>query len=282
MKWGTGPNNDVRIGTGNWNNSVAGNEYDELRITTGTALYPPVLTTPFTGTYVVPSSPFSNGGSVTYAPGYDVYRNGVSIATVGNVLTYTDNVPAYGTYTYNVAAYDPGVPGDISPESNPVSLTYSASVVGFPNCIFDEQIYGAYFGGQLNLVEFTYMPGRTPFEEGAINLIINRYKQEPTDTRQRGVDFTQFAVPGEILTGVTVTGISAQGVPQASTSPLVTPLVVTNVVIDPVTQLMFAYSVSGGQNGIEYTIQFTATTSIQTATLEEIFSINIMVEDSFP
>ena len=215
-------------------------------------------------------------------PGYDVYRNGVSIATVGNVLTYTDNVPAYGTYTYNVAAYDTGVPGDISPESNPVSLTYSASVVGFPNCIFDEQIYGAYFGGQLNLVEFTYMPGRTPFEEGATNLIINRYKQEPTDTRQRGVDFTQFAVPGEILTGVTVTGISAQGVPQAQTSPLVTPLVITNVVIDPVTQLKFAYSVSGGQTGIEYTVQFTTTTSIQTATLEEIFSINIMIEDMFP
>ncbi len=113
-------------------------------------------------------------------------------------------------------------------------------------------------------------------------MIINRYKQEPADVRQRGVDFTQFAVPGEILTGVTVTGISAQGVPQAQTSPLVTPLVITNVVIDPVTQLIFAYIVSGGQNGIEYTVQFTTTTSIQTATLEEIFSVNIMIEDAFP
>ena len=79
-----------------------------------------------------------------------------------------------------------------------------------------------------------------------------------------------------------VTGISAQGVPQASTSPVVTPLVITDLVIDPVTQLKFGYTVSGGQNGIEYTVQFTTTTNIQTETLEEIFSINIMIEDSFP
>ena len=151
-----------------------------------------------------------------------------------------------------------------------------------PNILYDEAIYGAYFGGQLNLVEFTYMPGRTPFEQGATNLIINRYKQEPTDNRQRGVDFTQFVVPGETLQTVAVTGISAQGVPQASTSPLVTPLVLSNVIIDPVTNLKFGYSVSGGQNGVEYTVQFTCTTSIQTQTLEEIFSINIMIEDMFP
>ncbi len=234
----------------------------------------------YTSNYTPATSPFPDGGGTINASGYDIYRNGVSIAQVGAVLSYIDNVPSAGTYTYNVAAYVGGV--DASPESNTVSLTYAESVVGFPHTIFDEAIFGAYFGGQLNLVEFTYMPGRTPFEEGATNLIINRYKQEPADVRQRGVDFTQFAVPGEILTGVTVTGISAQGVPQAQTSPLVTPLVITNVVIDPVTQLKFAYSVSGGQNGIEYTVQFTTTTSIQTATLEEIFSVNIMIEDAFP
>jgi hypothetical protein len=54
------------------------------------------------------------------------------------------------------------------------------------------------------------------------------------------------------------------------------------VVIDPVTQLIFGYTVSGGQDGIEYTVQFTTITNVQQETLEEIFSINFMVEDSFP
>ncbi len=242
-----------------------------IRITKGVALY---------STTYTPTGPLGAGGGTLYATGYDIYRNGVSIATVGAVLSYVDNVPTAGTYTYNVAAYVSGA--DASPLSNTVPLTYSASVVGFPNCIFDEQIYGAYFGGQLNLVEFTYMPGRTPFLEGATNLIINRYKQEPTDVRQRGVDFTQFVVPGELLQTVTVSGINAQGIPQAQTNPLVTPLVITDVVIDPVTQLIFGYTASGGQNGIEYTVQFTTTTNIQTETLEEIFSINFLVEDMFP
>jgi Concanavalin A-like lectin/glucanases superfamily/PASTA domain len=162
--------------------------------------------------------------------------------------------------------------------SEPPSGTAIANI----NTVNDEVVFGAYFGGQLNLVEFTYMPGRTPFEEGATNLILNRYKQEPTDVRQRGIDFTQFVVPGELLQTVTVSGINAQGVPQTQTNPLVTPLVVTDVIIDPVTQLKAGYTVSGGQDGIEYTVQFTTTTSIQTQTLEEIFSINFMIEDMFP
>jgi len=223
----------------------------------------------------------SLAGSIP-ATGYDIYRNGVSIATVGAVLTYTDTVPLLGTYTYNVAAYDSTMPGDVSPLSNTVPLNYAGPVYAFINTVFDEAIFGAYFGGQLNLVEFTYMPGRTPFVEGATNLIINRYKQEPGDVRARGVDFTQFVVPGELLQAVSVESISAQGVPQQLTNPLVTPLVVSNLVIDPVTNLIFGYTVSGGQNGIEYTIQFETTTNIQTTMLEEIFSINILVEDSFP
>jgi Concanavalin A-like lectin/glucanases superfamily len=246
-------------------------QMDELRITQS-ALY--------TSNYTPATAPFSDGGGSVPATGYDIYRDGVSIAIVGQVLTYTDNVPSAGTYTYNVAAYVDGA--DASPLSNGVTLTYAGAVIGFPTCIFDEAIFGAYFGGQLNLVEFTYMPGRTPFEEGATNLIINRYKQEPTDVRQRGVDFTQFVVPGELLQTVSVVGISAQTVLQADTNPLVTPLVVSDLIIDPVTQLKFGYTVQGGQDGIEYTVQFATTTNIQSQTLEEIFSINIMIEDMFP
>jgi hypothetical protein len=198
---------------------------------------------------------------------------GLTVGTVGYILsaalagTVIDQTPIAGSLAL------PGAP-----------VSFDIALNNGPPPVFlnDELIFGAYFGGQLNLVEFTYMPGRTPFEEGATNLIINRYKQEPTDTRQRGVDFTPFVVPGETLQSVVVSGISAQRVPQANTNPLVTPLVITNVVIDAVTNLKFAFTVSGGQDGIEYTIQFTCKTNIQSQTLEEIFSINILVEDSFP
>jgi hypothetical protein len=193
-----------------------------------------------------------------------------------------------GVIGYIVSAAFPGTVVDQNPTAGSLGLpgapvNFDISLAGIPpNILYDELIFGAYFGGQLNLVEFTYMPGRTPFEEGATNLIINRYKQEPTDTRQRGVDFTPFVVPGEILQSVVVSGIRAQRVPQAQTNPLVTPLVISNVIIDPVTNLKFAFTASGGQNGIEYTVQFTCKTNIQSQTLEEIFSINVMVEDMFP
>jgi hypothetical protein len=172
--------------------------------------------------------------------------------------------------------------------TQPVGSTINLNVVCsdtlgvLPRFLDDEGIGGGFVGGQLNLVEFTYMPERTPFLEGATNLIINRYKQEPTDVRQRGVDYTYFLIPGETLTNVVLTGINAQGVPQANTNPVVTPLVITDIIIDPVTKAKFGYTVSGGQDGIEYTIQFETSTTIQTSTIEEIFSINVLIEDSFP
>jgi Concanavalin A-like lectin/glucanases superfamily/PASTA domain len=195
---------------------------------------------------------------------------GLTVGTVG----YIPNSALTGT----VVDQDP-VGGTIVSSSIPVDFDLSLGGAP-PNCIFDEAIYGAYFGGQLNLVEFTYMPGRTPFEEGARNLIINRYKQQPTDSRQRGVDFTKFSVPGETLVSVVVSGISAQGHDQQTLD--ITPLVVSGILIDPVTGLKFAYMVSGGQDGIEYTVQFTCVTNIQGVALEEVFSINFMVEDAFP
>ena len=202
------------------------------------------------------------------------------VGLVVGIIGYIPNVALVGTVVdQSPVGGTPATAGDSVDFDISLGSPQGGAV---PNTIYDEVIFGAYFGGQLNLVEFTYMPGRTPFEQGATNLIINRYKQEPTDNRQRGVDFTQFVVPGETLQTVAVTGISAQGVPQASTNPLVTPLVVSNVIIDPVTNLKFGYSVSGGQNGVEYTVQFTCTTNVQGVTLEEIFSINIMIEDSFP
>ncbi len=220
------------------------------------------------------------GGGAT---SYDVYRNGAYYATAGFVTSYHDVAcTPLTTYTYYIEGTQ--APNPPVSQSNVITTTSPSggTVTTFPTFVNDEIIYGGYFGGQLNLVEFTYMPGRTPFVEGATNLIINRYKQEPTDSSQQGVDFTQFVVPGEVLQSVTVSAISAQGVLQSLTSPLVTPLVITNVIIDPVTKLKFGYTVSGGQDGIEYTVQFTCITNVQGQTLEEIFSINFMVEDMFP
>ena len=249
--------------------TATGTSVDEIRIT-ASAVY--------TANFTPPTGPFPNTG--TSPDGYDIYRNGPSIAITTGAPGFNDVVPVPGTYTYTVAAQNGGV--DSSPQSSPFTITIGATLGTTPNFLDDEAIGGAYVNSKLTLVEFTYLPEREPFLEGATNLIINRYKQEPTDVRQRGVDYTYFAVPGELLQTVAVEGISAQGVLQEATSPLVTPLVVTELIIDPVTQLKFAYTVSGGQNGVEYTVQFRTTTQIQTSNVEEIFSINILVEDSFP
>lgn len=240
---------------------------DEFRVVKGLAVY--------TASFTPPTAPFQP------PVGYDIYRNGVAIATQapGSSTAYSDTVPIPGTYTYTVAAWDGAQ--DISLQSAPLSVVVPVTAIGPPNLIIDEAIGGAYFGGVLNLVEFTYLPERNPFLEGATNMIINRYKQEPADVRQRGVDYKFFLAPNEVITNVVLVGISAQGVLQASTNPLVTPLVVATVVIDPLGQ-KFAYTVSGGQDGIEYTVQFHTTTTLQASNVEEIYSINVLIEDQFP
>jgi hypothetical protein len=57
----------------------------------------------YTANFTPPTVPFP-----VPPPGYDVYRDGVSIATFLNGdLYYDDTVPTGGIYTYNVAAYGP-------------------------------------------------------------------------------------------------------------------------------------------------------------------------------
>src|SRR5208283_3175540 len=123
-------------------NNCAYANVDEYRLLKGYAAYTPGLS------FTPPIAAFSSGpsGGGTPATGYDIYRDGVSITTVGQVLTYTDTVPADGVYTYNVAAWSGSA--DESALSNTVTLDYQPAVLGFPNCIFDEVIYGGYFGGQ--------------------------------------------------------------------------------------------------------------------------------------
>lgn len=203
----------------------------------------------------------------------DITGAGLTVGTITSVFGFPD-----GT----ISSQNPAPGTSVLPGTAVNLVEFQTGVTGvIPAFLNDELILGGYFGGKLNMVEFVYVPGRTPFLQGATNLILNRYKQEPTDSRQRGVDYTYFVVPGEVVTNVVIVGISAQGVLQEDTLPLVTPVVVTNVVIDPA-GLKFAYTLTGGQNGIEYTVQFRTTTTLQTSNVEEIFSINFLIEDGFP
>lgn len=79
---------------------------DELRIV-NSALY--------TANYTPATAAFS---AINQPPGYDVYRNGVSIATYIGSYAYNDTPPGVGTYTYTVAASDGTV--DISAQSAPL------------------------------------------------------------------------------------------------------------------------------------------------------------------
>ena len=69
-----------------------------------------------------PTAPFPNSGTV---PGYDVQRDGVSIATFLGPPGYVDTVPAPGPYTYQVSAWDGTT--DVGTASNLLTLTYASS-----------------------------------------------------------------------------------------------------------------------------------------------------------
>lgn len=73
----------------------------------------------YTSNFTPPTSP---GGP---PPGYDVYRNGVSIATFLGTPGYADTAPALGTYNYQVFAWD-GT-SDVSAGSNIFPLSYISS-----------------------------------------------------------------------------------------------------------------------------------------------------------
>ena len=89
--------------------------YSEVRILNGVAAY--------TANFTPPTAPFSANGIPP--PGYDVYRNGVSIATFLGTPGYIDTVPTPGSYVYQVFAWD-GT-SDVSAGSNFLDLVYGSS-----------------------------------------------------------------------------------------------------------------------------------------------------------
>jgi hypothetical protein len=209
---------------------------------------------------------------------YQWYRDAVLIpgataASYTTPLTVPADSGAVFTVVVDDASHNPVT-------SNPATLTVTPAVVGYATPFLDERFPKVAFMPKLNLSEFVYYPMR-PSEDGVDtapavpNMIINRYKQQSTETRQRGVDFTLFCTPGEVLkpTGIEVVAISP------TTTP---PLAVSNLLIDPDGQ-KFAYDVSGGVDGTEYLVQFRATfNSGQIANEEVVFQIGVFAEDVFP
>jgi hypothetical protein len=89
----------------------------------------------YTSNFTPPIAPFADGNP---PPGYDVLRNGVSIAHVTGVTSFFDTVPTQGTYQYTVAAWD-GASTDISDVSAPLDVTFTVVV---PNV----HVYGKFIG----------------------------------------------------------------------------------------------------------------------------------------
>lgn len=93
---------------------------------------------------------------------------------------------------------------------------------------------------------------------------LGRYKQHPADVRRRMLDYTDFLESGETITGVAPT-----------VSPTTdTPLVVGNVVIDSGGK-KFAYRVSGGEDGISYSVTMKVTTTSQVKNDDVDFDIEV-------
>ena len=233
-----------------------------------------------------------------------------AVLDVGTVTTaYSITVPAGDVVSQSVPAGTPVLA--YTPISFVVSLGPVLSSLQ-TNLVSDSAVLGGVFGGALNVAEFTYypmrpcgsgivslgtllllpggapleMPGGAPVllqsndanivlpEPTVPNMIINRYKQQPGETKIRGIDFTLLCVPGEVIESVEVSSISPQ------TDP---PLVVTQILVDPVTQQIFAYYVGGGVDGTEYLVEFVVTFNSGDVELEEvIFDISILSEAIYP
>lgn len=217
-----------------------------------------------------------SGGSLSY----QWYRNGVLIpgATASQTSIAAAQLSDSGAQFYVIVTDANG-----SVQSSTATLTvnpgtYYAATTGFS----DSTVGPMTFGGQLHLSEFTYYPmrpvdedgGDVPFSAAVPNMIINRYKQQPSETRQRGVDFTLFCEPNEYISNVSA----------AVVNPATTPaLVISNIIIDPVTQQIFSFTAAGGVDGTEYNVQFTVTFNTgQVQTEQVVFSINIFEEAQFP
>lgn len=245
---------------------------DEFRQVNGTAVY--------TSNFTPPTTAFNPTGAPL---GYVVQRGGVTIGytLVGGNTTYVDTPgPPFvnnTTYTYTVAAWDGS--NIVSPFSSPASVVFNAPVNSFISPVHaDSQVLGGVFDGKLILKEFVYYPMRPGDPADGVlsvpNMIINRYKQQPTDLRKRGVDFSLFCQSGETISNVVINTVSPATVPA---------LQITQLLIDPSTQQKFAYYVTGGVDGTEYTVTFTVTLSTGQVVQETvIFNINVYIESQFP
>ena len=109
------PNSNPYITIGSWVNFSGGRDtgqIDELTLWN---------IAKYTSNFTPPTAPY-----IVTPVGYDVYRNGVSVATYTGPTGYTDVGLSIGSYTYQVAAWD-GVSADSSNLSSPITV----NVVGY-------------------------------------------------------------------------------------------------------------------------------------------------------
>lgn len=228
----------------------------------------------------------ATGGTVTFSVtaiqgsppySYQWYVNGALItgATASSYTTGPQSNSNTGDQYYVIVTDSAAV----SVQSSTVTVTVTGAIGATVDPFWDSVVFGGVFGLALFFSEYTYYPMR-PYEDGldltpaVPNMIINRYKQGPLETRKRGVDFTLFCETGEVITNVQMTGISPVTTP---------PLVVNTILIDPNSQQTFAYDVSGGVDGTEYNVQFTVTfNTLQNVTEEVIFYIAVASEEQYP
>ncbi len=241
---------------------------DEFCLTKGVAKY--------LSAFAPPIAPFS--ATSPAPPNYIVYRGIPAVGTPAAAL-FTDTGLSSGTsYTYTVVAASGSTP--LSPASSPVTvMTQIDAINGVIATFADSVVFPMTFDLRLSFSEFVYYPMR-PDEYGVDlapavpNMIINRYKQQPTDTRRRGVDFTLFCQSGEKISAIAAPVVTPVTVP---------PLTVNNIVVDPVSGQTFAYTVAGGVDGTEYLIQFTTTFNTGNVVDEEvIFYISVFSESQYP
>lgn len=97
-------------------------------------------------------------------------------------------------------------------------------------------------------------------------MLIARYRQQPFDVRKRAVNYTAWLEDAETISGAPIINV---------TPVTTTPLVISNILVDPLGKLMAFYA-GGGEAGTTYKLDIQITTSAAQQREDE---IEIEVED---
>lgn len=88
-------------------------------------------------------------------------------------------------------------------------------------------------------------------------MILGRYEQQPSDSQDFSVSYTDWLRTGEAVAGITASVITPSG------------LNINNMIVDPVTQDSLSFVASGGESVTRYKLEITISTTATVPRLKQ-------------